>query len=290
MKRVLMTATEASGTFIHPSVFLFDFTDLFIVQVVSMMSFGAKLREEQRFTILPNHELFWALNKELLVCSRADRPRILLCGQTHSGKTSLIGSVLERELDSVSHGAAQGQHNIEVAMDSETTNIVLHDSQGFQSGGEHNYDHVQTFLTKRRASPHFLEQVHCVWYCVSVELPRIQGSDKKFARLDFGGVPVVLVFTKHDSLVRSKKAEALAEFNRRHRTRHEMEDLGSLPAVDKEAILERASELQAEWKAQIVEEWERRLPVFRSSAIFVENPSYSNQGRPFVLPFPRFDA
>ena len=67
----------------------------------------------------------------------------------------------------VSHGVAQGEHDVEVAFESDASSLVLHDSQGFETGSEENYEHVQRFLKRRRASHYFLDQILCIWYATT---------------------------------------------------------------------------------------------------------------------------
>ncbi len=108
--------------------------------------------------------------------------------------------------------------------------------------------------------------------------PRIQESDRKFAKLEFGGVPIVLVFTKHDSRVSATKMKALGEYNRQNKTHFAIEDVGSMPSDARASIKARAEELLVAFEEALESEWNRKLPNF-SSTIFVEHPDFSTQGR-----------
>ncbi len=78
-------------------MFLLDYTDPLIVQLITYSPFGAELRSEEACTTFPKHKMFWAIHKELGVCSEAERPRILVCGGTNAGKTGLIDAALDRD-------------------------------------------------------------------------------------------------------------------------------------------------------------------------------------------------
>ena len=92
-------------------MFLLDHTDDIIIQVISYLPFRDQLRREQASTSFPDHKMFWALQKELEVRSEAEKPRALVCGQTHSGKTTLIDAVLDIESVSTAIPTSSDTHS-----------------------------------------------------------------------------------------------------------------------------------------------------------------------------------
>ena len=43
-------------------------------------------------------------------------------------------------------------------------NIILHDSGGFEAGGEEALEEIKAFIRHRRAQPNLVDQLHCIWY------------------------------------------------------------------------------------------------------------------------------
>jgi hypothetical protein len=90
--------------------------------------------------------------------------------------------------------------------------FVLHDSQGFEPGDLSNFETVSKFV-QERSGPELplCERIHGLWLCT--ETPTAGGrifetGDEKL--LQFAHkyqVPLVIVFTQYDRLVRTKEAE-----------------------------------------------------------------------------------
>ncbi|KAE8449830.1 hypothetical protein EG329_007307 [Mollisiaceae sp. DMI_Dod_QoI] len=224
--------TAPTGTFIHPSVFLLDET------VASMANI---------------------------------HPRIVVCGLTEVGKSTLINAALGKKMSQESKGHQPGEHDINVAFQSEDKSFIIHDSCGFEAGKESNYTAVQEFLIERRDQPNFQEQVHCIWYCVSTDNRRIQGSDRKFKDIDFGGVPVILVFTKADRLKREMKSLAIEEYQVQYEC-GDVEDISDIPESDKAHVKAREKELYEEEMLRRSSEWFKEIGVF-SDYVFVSGKS-----------------
>lgn len=106
-----------------------------------------------------------------------------------------------------------GQAEINQEFTSNENNLfVLHDSQGFEPGDTLNFEIVREFIEKR--SDKHLElkdQLHAVWLCT--ETPTAGGrvfesGDEKFLQLAHRlQIPVIVVFTQYDRLVRTKRFE-----------------------------------------------------------------------------------
>ncbi|KAH9165399.1 hypothetical protein EDB89DRAFT_2233439 [Lactarius sanguifluus] len=145
-----------------------------------------------------------------------ERFRILVVGRSGVGKSSLINCVFGIHDASVAH-YKPGESDIRQEFVSpENQYFVLHDSKGFEPGDLSNYETVRTFI-EQGSQQHLpmKDRIHGLWLCV--ETPTAGG--RVFERgeeylLKFAHdiqIPVVLVFTQYDRLVRSKKAELQEE-------------------------------------------------------------------------------
>jgi len=140
------------------------------------------------------------------------RFRILAVGRSGVGKSSLINRVLGITTANVSH-LKTGISDIERAYVSPwNKQFILHDSNGFEPGDLVNYNIVRDFIL-RRSKPEVPpeERVHGVWLCT--ETPpaggRVfeKGDELLVAFAHEIQVPLVIVFTQYDRLLRTKKAE-----------------------------------------------------------------------------------
>ncbi|KAI9433107.1 hypothetical protein H4582DRAFT_2082560 [Lactarius indigo] len=137
--------------------------------------------------------------------------RILAVGRSGVGKSSLINRILGIDTAPVSH-LVVGQSDIRREYVSpRNTKFVLHDSEGFEPGDLTKFDIVCDFILERSKMGNPEDRVHGIWLCT--ETPPAGGrvferGDEllvKFAHEN--QVPLVIVFTQYDRLVRTKKAE-----------------------------------------------------------------------------------
>jgi hypothetical protein len=117
-----------------------------------------------------------------------------------------------------------------------------------------------------------------IWYryCASTELWRIQASDLKFRGIKFGGVPVILVFTKAETLRSSIRESLLQEYLAQNEDTDHVEDIGDIPEPERAAAREELEIRYQNEKEERVAEWSQQLRIFASS-IFV---SIKTRGKP----------
>ncbi|KAH9033826.1 hypothetical protein EDB85DRAFT_1890099 [Lactarius pseudohatsudake] len=140
------------------------------------------------------------------------RFRILTVGSSGVGKPSLINRVFSIDAAHV-EDHKPGEADIQQGFVSQDNQFfVLHDSQGFEPGDLSNFETVRQFIRQRSGPEVPLgERIHALWLCT--ETPTACGrvfetGDEKllqFAHKD--QVPIVIVFTHYDQLVRTKEAE-----------------------------------------------------------------------------------
>jgi hypothetical protein len=184
----VMPAAEPIGTVIHPSVYFLR--DIYSRVGISkgLKPLNADLdafREEASLRFLPQHEAKydpWVVD-QYPTRSGNNTCRILVCGTPETGKSSLINRVFGIEmvselllllsLNTVDayfcwqtdvRNNSLGQHDIDQAFESEYhPGIILHDSEGFQSGGDDEIIAFKRFFDKTsRTGPG--SQLDAVWY------------------------------------------------------------------------------------------------------------------------------
>ncbi|TAQ85657.1 hypothetical protein B7494_g6023 [Chlorociboria aeruginascens] len=137
------------------------------------------------------------------------RLRILIIGQQGVGKSTICSKVLgiSAEQAGVSHrgtGTAVGQVWEEIT-GPQNPHLVLHDSGGFRPNSNNEMDQIKAFIKFRREQKLLKDQLHCIWYCISsVGSRNLQddGVEGDFFKLDTGHIPVFVIFTKFDLLIK----------------------------------------------------------------------------------------
>ena len=90
--------------------------------------------------------------------------RILVCGKTGVGKSTLINKVFGVEMTEESTTYAQGEHDINKAFESPNhPGLLVHDSRGWQAGSDSELDLIAKFLRHRAFQKDPAESLHVIW-------------------------------------------------------------------------------------------------------------------------------
>jgi hypothetical protein len=154
----------AWGSIIHPSLYtildrnpkMYD-TGLFKLRKIELADFQERCMDGQG-------ELQPWLEGLHLQASGVKAFRILVCGKTGVGKSTLINKVFGVEITEESTTYAQGVHDINVAFESPNhPGLLIHDSRGWQAGSDHELDLIAKFLRHRAFQKDPAESLHVIW-------------------------------------------------------------------------------------------------------------------------------
>ena len=103
----------------------------------------------------------------------------------------------------------------------------------------------------------------------------MQPSDKQFLRLKFGGVPVILVFTKLDRLRSDAKNKVLSKYLRLHRDLPRVEHVSQLAEPARSQIEEEGNQALQSVKLSREGGWKKKAPI-EVSALFVTTEPFGH--------------
>lgn len=90
--------------------------------------------------------------------------RILVCGKTGVGKSTLINKVFGVEMTEESTTYSQGVHDINEAFESPNhPGLLIHDSRGWQAGSDTELGEIAKFLRHRAFQKNQAEALHVIW-------------------------------------------------------------------------------------------------------------------------------
>jgi len=145
------------------------------------------------------------------IIKEVERFRILIIGRAGVGKSSLINCVFGINNARVEDKKV-GEADIEKEfVSTQNQYFVLHDSKGFEPGDISNFEIVRKFVEDRSKKQLLKERIHGLWLCA--ETPTAGGcvfetGDEKLLQFAHENrVPLVLVFTQHDRLVKAKELQ-----------------------------------------------------------------------------------
>ncbi|KAI1333041.1 hypothetical protein F5Y16DRAFT_354655 [Xylariaceae sp. FL0255] len=203
------------GNILHPSMFTIldrhpSYYDqgLFKIRKLDISAFLERIDDQDR-------PMPW-LDGFLLQESSVQAFRILVCGKTGVGKSTLINKVFGVEMTEESLSYSQGQHDINKAFSSlANPGLLIHDSKGWQAGSDVELNEIAKFLRHRAFQKNPAESLHVIWFCVDSDVSRIEEADRRtfqtIAQYS-SQVPVFVVGTKKDKLVAIRKMELLEQY------------------------------------------------------------------------------
>ncbi|KIK15836.1 hypothetical protein PISMIDRAFT_686942 [Pisolithus microcarpus 441] len=143
---------------------------------------------------------------------------ILVMGRANAGKTTILQRVCnttdnpeifngkgEKVDAAVVHGSlTHGHHNIEDELRFlSNPGFVFHDSCGFESRSEEQFDLMKKFVRDRAKTTQLDERIHAIWFCIPLNESHrmVMAAERKFFdECDTGHVPVIVLLTKADTL------------------------------------------------------------------------------------------
>jgi len=153
------------GTIIHPSVFCILERNQSYFQHNRFKPYKEMLADFEVNCMRGNAEEMppWMQDSELLA-SGVKAFRILVCGKTGVGKSTLINKVFGVEMTEESNTYAQGNHDINKAFESPNhPGLLIHDSRGWQAGSDKELELIAQFLRHRAFQKDPAEALHVIW-------------------------------------------------------------------------------------------------------------------------------
>ncbi|KAJ7921534.1 hypothetical protein B0H13DRAFT_1984965 [Mycena leptocephala] len=141
------------------------------------------------------------------ILNACERFRIVSIGGSGTGKSSLINRVFGVNDAKVSH-FIPGEADISHEITSESNpRFVLHDSKGFEPAKMETFNVVRNFILKKcEENLELKDRLHAVWLCIRTPTDGgrvLEAGDEEFLKLAHElQIPVIIVFTQYDRLVR----------------------------------------------------------------------------------------
>ncbi|CCT76258.1 uncharacterized protein FFUJ_14106 [Fusarium fujikuroi IMI 58289] len=213
----------AQGTIIHPSVYLILDQFMHVSLDSKHFPFYQVLHQWRYNTLGQKDDLrngcFWNEPGEVVGIEDPGAIRVLVCGNCGVGKSSLINKVFGVTVAAVSH-RTRGIHQINDELSwKDRPDLIVHDSGGFEAGGDDELRCVQDFLKKKSSETDLDKRLHVIWYVwwlskqthfhFGLLKPEQAAQDKLFKALSTYAqdVPIVAIATKKDQFLGAKWAE-----------------------------------------------------------------------------------
>lgn len=131
--------------------------------------------------------------------------RVLVCGNTGVGKSTLINKIFGVEVTQ-SSDRTRGIHDVRQAITFDgRPDLIVHDSGGFEAGAETEFQAIEEFLKEKSNAIEIKDRLHVIWFCVELNSARTlqTATEKLFQAVSTyaNDVPIVIVATKKDDLL-----------------------------------------------------------------------------------------
>ena len=165
---------------------------------------------EKIYTKKLNNEIN-LINQNIEFC-KIEYLTILILGKTGVGKSTLVNSMLKKELALTGIGGITTKENLCYKSDI-IPFLRLYDSRGIEIEEEYNsnaiFNNAKEVIDKSQKEQNFNDCVQCIWYCFrydDIEKPEIELIKK--LNQNYSSIPIILIFTfalSEDSYNRFKK-------------------------------------------------------------------------------------
>ncbi|KAK1991597.1 hypothetical protein LX36DRAFT_663148 [Colletotrichum falcatum] len=206
-------ADSLDGTIVHPSVyFLLDtYPMLGIKEALKDMEGDLRSFRTTHMTYVSEGEAVASDPWVRDILPEHSTCRILICGNTGVGKSTLLNKVFGFEMTQ-ENSDQRGQHNIEDGFESDHhPGIIIHDSEGFQAGNKKEIAVFKKFLKKRADSRNVRDQLHAIWLCIDTDTDRpVQSALANVLQEVAKNVPetpLIVVGTKKDKFVKLRRLD-----------------------------------------------------------------------------------
>ena len=130
------------------------------------------------------------------------KPNIVVCGGTGTGKSSLINRFFSMEVAKVGSGEpiTKGMNKLE----QENIPVIIYDTEGYEissaSKGTINFEEKIKPEIEKMNKGDLKEQVHLVWYCISITNHRVTNYDlENIKYFSENKMKIAVVFTQCDN-------------------------------------------------------------------------------------------
>ncbi|KAK3634116.1 hypothetical protein LTR56_015462 [Elasticomyces elasticus] len=130
--------------------------------------------------------------------------RVLVCGNTGVGKSTLINKVFGVDVTQ-SSDRFRGIHDVREDITFEgRPDLIVHDSGGFEAGEDEEFVAIEALLKDKSSTMNVADRVHVVWFCIDINRPRTlqTATEKLFMAVSkfASDVPIVVAAAKDDFL------------------------------------------------------------------------------------------